>query len=190
MRVEECVFCRCSPVCPKAKEITTANLTIARRESRIKRTMGERQWGTHGPGRQTRCMSSTGDRWGIGKQARQRIRHNNGICAIFIDHSNLTHSSIHMVSISASLSARAVTGDFQFHVEACAMPHMSLCRRLLNQLDDVDQSFKRTRLARHLRDASIEFPFSVSKSESESDISSISSLSGLTNLSSLSVVQH
>ena len=66
------------------------------------------------------------------------------------------------------------------------MPHMPLCRKLLNQLGDVDQSFKRTRLAKYLRDASIEFPFPVSESESEPDISSISSISSVTSLSSLS----
>ena len=43
MRVAICVFCRRSPVHPKAKEITTTNSMIARKESQIKRTMGERQ---------------------------------------------------------------------------------------------------------------------------------------------------
>jgi len=64
---------------------------------------------------------------------------------------------------------------------------MPLCCKVLNQLDDVDQSFKLTRLAKHLRHASIEFPLPVSESESESDMSSISSesLSGLASLFSL-----
>jgi len=66
------------------------------------------------------------------------------------------------------------------------MPHMPLCRKLLNQLGDIDQSFKCARLAKYLRDASIGFPFTVSESESESDISSISSVSSVSSLSSLS----
>jgi len=66
----------------------------------------------------------------------------------------------------------------------CAMP--PLCRKLLNQLDDADQSFKCTRLEKYLRDASIEFPSPVSESESESDVSSISSISSVSGVSSLS----
>ena len=62
-----------------------------------------------------------------------------------------------------------------------AVPHMPLCRRFVNQLDDVDQSFKLTRLAKYLRDAS--FPLPDSESESESDVSSISSISSISSLS-------
>ena len=43
MRVAKCVFCRRSPVRPKAKEITAANSMVVRNESQIKRTMGEQQ---------------------------------------------------------------------------------------------------------------------------------------------------
>ena len=62
-----------------------------------------------------------------------------------------------------------------------AVSHMPLCRKFVNQLDDVDQSFKLKRLAKYLRDAS--FPLPDSESESESDVSSISSISSISSLS-------
>lgn len=74
------------------------------------------------------------------------------------------------------------------HERTCTMPHMPLCRKLLNQLGDVDQSFKCTRLAKYLCDASIEFPFPVSEGESKYDVSSVSSVSSVTSLSLLSSV--
>jgi len=59
------------------------------------------------------------------------------------------------------------------------MPHIPLRRRLLDELDDIDRSFKRARLSKYLQDVSIEvFPLPASDSES-ADISLISSPSSV-----------
>jgi len=76
------------------------------------------------------------------------------------------------------------------------MPHVPLRRRLLEELDDADHSFKCAHLSKYLQDVSIE-PFVIpmtSDSDSgesnagnsnDSDISLISSLSSLSSISSL-----
>ena len=71
--------------------------------------------------------------------------------------------------------------------KSLAVPHRPLCRKFVNQLDDADQSFKLTRLAKYLRDAS--FPLPDSESESESDVSSISSISSISSLSSSDLIE-
>jgi len=68
------------------------------------------------------------------------------------------------------------------------MPLLPLRCRLLNELDDVNRSFKRARLSKYLQDISIE-PLIPSTSDSDShdsDLSLISSLSSLSSLSSIS----
>jgi len=56
------------------------------------------------------------------------------------------------------------------------MLQVPLRRKLLNDLDDVDRSFKRARLFKYLQDMTIE-PFdSLSATDSDSNVSSISSV--------------
>jgi hypothetical protein len=65
---------------------------------------------------------------------------------------------------------------------------LPLRRRLLDELDDVDRSFKRARLSKYLQeqqDVSIE-PFIAPASDIKSDISDLSSVSSLSSLSNLS----
>jgi len=65
------------------------------------------------------------------------------------------------------------------------MPQLLLCRKLLDELDDVDRSFKHARLSKYLQDVTIEpFP-SLSASDSDSSESSISSISDISTISSL-----
>ena len=64
------------------------------------------------------------------------------------------------------------------------MPHIPLRRKLLEELDDVDRSFKRARLSKYLQDVSIE-PFLLSANDSGSaNVSSISSVSSVSSVSS------
>jgi len=64
------------------------------------------------------------------------------------------------------------------------MPLIPLCHRLLDELDDIDCSFKRAQLSKYLQDMSIEvFPLPASDSES-ADISLISSPSSVSSVSS------
>ena len=65
------------------------------------------------------------------------------------------------------------------------MPQLPLRRRLLDELDDVDRSFKRARLSKYLQDVTIEAFIPLSASESGSDVS-ISSISGVSSISSVS----
>ena len=67
------------------------------------------------------------------------------------------------------------------------MPQLPLCRRLLNELDDIDCSFKHAQLSKYLQDVAIEpfHPASDDNSDSsESLISSISSISSMLSLNS------
>jgi len=63
------------------------------------------------------------------------------------------------------------------------MPTIPLRRKLLDQLDDADRSFKRARLHRYLQDVSIE-PFIPSDDDSNNSISSISSISTVSSFDS------
>jgi hypothetical protein len=65
------------------------------------------------------------------------------------------------------------------------MPSLPLHRRLLNELDDVDRSFKRARLQKYLEDSGVELLVPPG-SESDSDADSISDFSSISSLSSLS----
>jgi hypothetical protein len=70
------------------------------------------------------------------------------------------------------------------------MPCLPLHRKLLEELDDVDRSFKHAQLSKYLQDVSIE-PFFITPAASDADsddsrISSISSLSGISSISSIS----
>src|SRR5712691_8971524 len=60
------------------------------------------------------------------------------------------------------------------------MPRLPLRRRLLDELDDKDHSFKRARLATYLQDLSLEDLFAPT-SDGESDNSDTSSASSLTS---------
>jgi len=66
------------------------------------------------------------------------------------------------------------------------MPRLPLRRRLLNDLDDADRSFKRARLSKYLRDLSVESLLAPASDgePNDSDVSSISSFSSITSLSS------
>ena len=66
------------------------------------------------------------------------------------------------------------------------MPQLPLRRRLLDELDDVDCSFKHARLSKYLQDVTIEafIPLSASESGSDVSISSISSVSSVSLVSS------
>jgi hypothetical protein len=65
------------------------------------------------------------------------------------------------------------------------MPSIPLHRRLLNELDDHDRSFKRARLQWYLEDSSVELAPDP-ESDHDSDADSISDLSSISSLSSLS----
>jgi hypothetical protein len=65
------------------------------------------------------------------------------------------------------------------------MPSVPLHRRLLDELDDVDRSFKRARLQRYLEDSGVTLADSDDvEPDSDSDLSSISSLTSLSSVSS------
>jgi hypothetical protein len=70
------------------------------------------------------------------------------------------------------------------------MPFVPLHRRLLDELDDTDRSFKRARLQKYLEDSGVELDFlpgpdsEVDGHDSDPELSSVSSLSSLSSLSS------
>ena len=64
------------------------------------------------------------------------------------------------------------------------MPLLPLRRRLLDQLDDIDRSFKRARLSKYLQDVIVE-PSPTSDNDSNSSVSSILSISSISSISSL-----
>ena len=69
------------------------------------------------------------------------------------------------------------------------MPHIPLRCKLLEELDDVDHSFKCAQLLKYLQDMSIEafIPLPSAGSDSNSaDISSVSSISSISSVSSVS----
>jgi hypothetical protein len=63
------------------------------------------------------------------------------------------------------------------------MPPLTLRRKLLDELDDVDRSFKRARIHKYLQDVTIE-PFPLSASDSGSGVSPISTISSISSMSS------
>jgi len=72
--------------------------------------------------------------------------------------------------------------------EHVIMPHMPLCHKLLEELDDVNCSFKRACLSKYLEDISIASFLSLSASDSDSmDTSLTSSISSISSVSSVSV---
>ena len=64
------------------------------------------------------------------------------------------------------------------------MPQVPLHRKLLDELDDVDRSFKRARLSKYLQDMTVKsfVPLSDLSSDSDSDMSSISSISSISSV--------
>jgi len=72
-----------------------------------------------------------------------------------------------------------------FFFEHALMPQLPLRCKLLDELDDVDRSFKHAWLSKYLQDVTIKpFP-SLSASDSDSSESSISSISNISTISSL-----
>ena len=65
------------------------------------------------------------------------------------------------------------------------MPHIPLCCKLLEELDDIDRSFKRARLTKYLQDVSI--GTFTSPSSSDSDSANASLISSISSVSSGSV---
>jgi hypothetical protein len=61
------------------------------------------------------------------------------------------------------------------------MPSVPLHRKLLDELDDIDCSFKRAHLQKYLEDSGVELPDSSDSELSESSISSLSSLSSVSS---------
>jgi hypothetical protein len=61
------------------------------------------------------------------------------------------------------------------------MPSVPLHCKLLDELDDIDRSFKRARLQKYLEDSGVELPDSSDSELSESSISSLSSLSSVSS---------
>jgi len=72
-----------------------------------------------------------------------------------------------------------------FFFEHTLMPQLLLRRKLLDELDDVDHSFKHAWLSKYLQDVTIEAFPSLSASDSDSSKSSISSISDISTISSL-----
>ena len=68
------------------------------------------------------------------------------------------------------------------------MPHIPLRRKLLEELDDVDRSFKRARLLKYLQDMSIEAFIPLSSAGSDSNSANISLVSSISSVSSVSSV--
>ena len=69
------------------------------------------------------------------------------------------------------------------------MPHIPLHHKLLEELDDIDRSFKHARLSKYLEDISIELFLSLLASDSDSaDTSLTSSISSVSSVSSISLV--
>ena len=80
----------------------------------------------------------------------------------------------------------SLSGVLSRHV---IMPHIPLCCKLLEELDDVDRSFKHAQLSKYLEDISIEPFLSLLASDSDSaDTSLTSSISSVSSVSSISLV--
>ena len=93
----------------------------------------------------------------------------------------------HGVGIATIIESPTHWRNPRVHVIRCAiMPQLPLRRRLLDELDDVDRSFKHARLSKYLQDVTIEafIPLSASESGSDVSISSISSVSSVSLVSS------
>ena len=90
----------------------------------------------------------------------------------------------HGVGIATIIESPTHWQNSRVHVVQCViMPQLPLRRRLLDELDDVDHSFKCARLSKYLQDMTIEAFIPLSASESGSDVS-ISSISSVSSVSS------
>lgn len=68
------------------------------------------------------------------------------------------------------------------------MPHIPLRRKLLEELDDIDRSFKHAWLLKYLQDMSIEAFIPLPSAGSDSNSANISSVSSISSISSVSSV--
>ncbi|KAH9018242.1 hypothetical protein EDB84DRAFT_1566534 [Lactarius hengduanensis] len=95
-----------------------------------------------------------------------------------------TSGKVHFFYLRLVTPSHALVG-LVVALSAPTMPSVPIHRKLLDDLDDVDRSFKRARLQKYLEDSGVAIaPGSSADPDSDPELSSVSSLSSISSIAS------